>query len=630
MTHTTCQEVFDAQEWMVPDTGIAPPQVLFFRNVFKCESGTFLHFAFSADEFADVYLDGERIAEGPERCTIQHWHYGTVKKAIEPGEHVLVFRLLTLGPLRPMAQLTVAHGLWVRECTSLLGSWEWAVQEGTSYFQPQPDFGSSPKVAVGTGYVSTRFSGGGDRWRPVALRRDTRKLYPPSLPVLRYDPEPVTEDGKLLRFNTYFIGFGEYTFRGVGMVRIRWFENPEPDFATDNRWAGIYEDIIQVNGEVKWRDIWWRAGQCVSIDAGANVKVEYSFHRTGYPWQWKVDFHSADADRQLLLDTARRTLECCTRDTFMDCPYYEQMQYVADSRIEMLSAYQVSDDRHLTEKVIRQLADGQNARGALRCRYPDWLTDKQDDPNGFNLILPGFELIYIQMVHDYARERRNDDLIRSVLPTMRAIRKRMASLRSADGILRDLPGWNFLDWHPDWSHGCPPGCANGSGCTLNWLYLRSLKDLADIEKHFGEMAEHDALLQEAAMVEDAIVKKFWVEEQGLYAETEERSYFSEHAQVFAALAANRTESLHRLEDGTLDQCGIYFSFYFLEVCRIYGLKDAFEKRIAKYLEVAKMPGVTTFPENFAHWRSWCHAWSANFLYFFYVKPGDNITNPIPD
>ncbi|MBO7742414.1 MAG: hypothetical protein J6S21_07660, partial [Victivallales bacterium] len=306
---------------------------------------------------------------------------------------------------------------------------------------------------------------------------------------------------------------------------------------------------------------------------------------------------------------------------------------IGDSRIEMLSAYQVSDDRRLTEKAIRQLADGLHSSGALRCRYPDWTPDTVTEPEkkgGFKMVLPGFELIYIQMVHDYARERRNDALIRSVLPVLRVIRRRMAAFKGKDGILRGLPGWNFLDWLPSWEHGTPPGCEDGTGCSLNWLYLRSLKDLADMEKHFGDAAQYEELTQEAAALEEAVVRTYWDEERGLYSENEEHSCYSEHAQVLAALAAGRTESLQRLNDGTLDQCGIYFSFYFLEACRIYGLKDAFNRRIDRYRRLACKPGITTFPENWENWRSWCHAWSANFLYFHYAPETVNITAPIPD
>lgn len=619
--------------WMEPPRGFCAPEVRFFRNRFACGRPEVLHLQFSADEFAVLFLDGRRIAEGPERGCADFWHYANIDVPLEPGEHVLVARLSVFGPLRQTAQMSVQPGFWAEEAGSSLLSaqWETVALTGCSFFQPQPDWGSAPRVAVGCGYVSGRNAGEGDEWEKVVYRRESRILHPPFLPAMRYDAERNFERrGDLVRFAAYFTGFAEYTFRGVGMVRVRWFESREPDFSTNAKWAGLWEDVYQVNGVLTWQDPWWRAGQSVVIETGENVEAECRFFRTGYPWRWTVDFRDPDPAVTRMLQTARRTLECCTRDTFLDCPHYEQLQYIADSRLEMLASYAVSADRRLPEKALRQLARGQNADGAMRCRFPDWTPcDFQAFSFGRALVIPGFELLYIQMVHDFARLRCKDELVRALLPVLRKIRERMARLRGRDFLLRDLPGWNFLDWLPNWKRGVPPYCENGSGCTLNWLYLRSLRDLADIERHFGRPEYADSALREAERCEEAVIGRFYVPERGAFAEDEGKRYFSEHAQVFALLAAGRREVLPHLEQEDLDPCGIYFSFYFLEACRLYGLRESYERRLAKYRELAARPEVTTFPEEFQHWRSWCHAWSAHSLFFHYQK-GTSIVDPIPD
>jgi len=49
-------------------------------------------------------------------------------------------------------------------------------------------------------------------------------------------------------------------------------------------------------------------------------------------------------------------------ETYMDCPYYEQLQYVGDTRIQaMVSLYNTGDDR-LMRNAITQLDYFKNGR----------------------------------------------------------------------------------------------------------------------------------------------------------------------------------------------------------------------------------------------------------------------------
>ena len=40
-----------------------------------------------------------------------------------------------------------------------------------------------------------------------------------------------------------------------------------------------------------------------------------------------------------MIPVALRTLEMCSHDTSMDCPYYERLNYVGDTRLQSLVAY---------------------------------------------------------------------------------------------------------------------------------------------------------------------------------------------------------------------------------------------------------------------------------------------------
>ena len=44
------------------------------------------------------------------------------------------------------------------------------------------------------------------------------------------------------------------------------------------------------------------------------------------------------------VDVSWRTLKSCTWETYMDCPYYEQLQYLGDTRLQCLITYMTTGD----------------------------------------------------------------------------------------------------------------------------------------------------------------------------------------------------------------------------------------------------------------------------------------------
>ena len=71
-------------------------------------------------------------------------------------------------------------------------------------------------------------------------------------------------------------------------------------------------------------------------------------------------------------------------DTYMDCPFYEQLQYVQDTRSEILYTYAVSADDRLARQAIDDFASSQRADGLLNACYPNKNAN----------VIPGFS-IYI-------------------------------------------------------------------------------------------------------------------------------------------------------------------------------------------------------------------------------------------
>src|SRR5438445_1254611 len=76
-------------------------------------------------------------------------------------------------------------------------------------------------------------------------------------------------------------------------------------------------------------------------------------------------------------------------ETYMDTPYYEQLQYVGDTRIQSLISLYMSGDDRLVRQAIEQFDASRMPEGLTTSRHPSALQQ----------IIPPFSLLYVVMVH---------------------------------------------------------------------------------------------------------------------------------------------------------------------------------------------------------------------------------------
>jgi len=120
----------------------------------------------------------------------------------------------------------------------------------------------------------------------------------------------------------------------------------------------------------------------------------------------------------------------------MDCPYYEQLQYFGDTRIQALVTLYNSKDDRLVENAIVQGDQSRLAEGVTMSRYPTAQTQ----------IIPPFSLWWIGMVHDYWMYRPDTDFVKERLPGTRQVLSFFQKYQQPDGSLKGLPYWIFSDW----------------------------------------------------------------------------------------------------------------------------------------------------------------------------------------
>lgn len=89
--------------------------------------------------------------------------------------------------------------------------------------------------------------------------------------------------------------------------------------------------------------------------------MSYDYLTTGYPLEVKHVPDIPDETMRRIWEISLRTLKRCMHETYVDCPFYEQLQYTMDSRAEILFTYEVSGD----DRLARQCMDAFRQHAAL-------------------------------------------------------------------------------------------------------------------------------------------------------------------------------------------------------------------------------------------------------------------------
>lgn len=586
------------RSWMSAP-GITAPTSVVYRGEFYVDGYSEIPITFSADERCQLYCDGVRVAEGPERGAPERWYSENVLLKLTPGKHFLCARVFSVGSMFAFhAQMSCRHGFYI---SGLEAQWRYR-EEKIVFSIPFPDWGAFPRIQVPAGYEDGILKGEGENWEEVIFFEDTRPLFPPDLPPRRREKvEPEEVRSGVWRFKEYMCVMAVYHFSGQGTVRIRWSETPyqnekfeevslkgEKGDRNGSVFVGNF-DVFEVSGAYTFPAFWFKAGRYVEIYCTPGVRCRAEYFRTGYP---VPEYKGSDP----LAKAAWNTLANCCFETFMDCPHYEQLAYIGDTRIEALCLYNMTGDIRLNAKALRFFALGQKPDGRLRSQYPS-----RSDQH-----ILSFMPVWLLMLNDYCKIMGRDSLVRELLPSAEKLLGWFRS-RMTGGFLPESE-WSFFDWVKNWPRGVIPG--EGPKSPLQFLLVLALRA-------HGETTGDPGLTREAEELLKRIRETYYVPSRGMFADTPDGKGFSEHAQVLALLCGvpekeQIIKALYR--EKNLAPCSIYFSFYYMSACRMYALEDLLQQRIGRYREVLKND-LTTLPEEFDEPRSDCHAWSSNVMFF---------------
>jgi len=374
---------------------------------------------------------------------------------------------------------------------------------------------------------------------------------------------------------------------------------------------GFEDRFLPDGGEHRlFRPLWWRTFRYLQIDVetGSEPVVLEDLRAifSAYPFTMRASFESDYPELKKMWEVGWRTARLCAHETYMDCPYYEQLQYVGDTRIQaLISLYMTGDDR-LVKNAIELLGESRTPEGLTQSRYPSFLPQ----------YIPPFSLFWIGMMHDLWWYRGETDFLRGFLPGARNVLSWFGSRLAPSGLLGSLEWWNFADWSKEFANGVPPQELDGQSAILSLQFAAALRAAADLESTFGsaERAAHYRAL--ASKTATAVGKTCWDPARKLVADTPTKRTFSQHANILAVLEDAIPVAEHPavmktvLTDPTLIQCTYYFRFYLFRAMKKVGLADEYLNQLGPWRNMLAL-GLTTWAENPEPTRSDCHAWSAH-------------------
>ena len=391
--------------------------------------------------------------------------------------------------------------------------------------------------------------------------------------------------------------------------------------------AGLYDELVADGGaNRRFMPLWWRSWRFLELhvktaDEPLTLEGLKAF-ATGFPFQKRARFTSDDPELERIFDVSYRTMRLAGHETYMDAPYWEQLQYVGDTRIDALLNYTLAGEDRLARRSILHFDWSRGAYDITQSRYPT--AEVQ--------LIPPYALFFVSMVHDYWSYRGEPAFVRERLPAVRAsIDWFLARLRD-DGLVGFLPYWIHVDTGTSQDEAIKE--EDGRSLAVTLQLVETLRQAAELEEALGD-ATRAALYRRRADASAAAVRAHFDADKALLPDTPERRTWGHPVNIWGLVNGGVPEAgreaaarnvlavgrhpAGRASDGgrgapwPLDQvpsASLYFRFYLSRALEATGHGDAYVGLLQPWRDLLAK-GLTTWPEHPEPSRSDCHAWSAH-------------------
>lgn len=631
----------------------------------------------SGDNRYKLYVNENLVSLGPAANDIDNWNYDTVDLAryLQEGVNILAAEVWNDGALRPISQFSYRTGFLLQgavEETEVVNTDEsWLSFKDNSYIPTRQNqnvrgyYAAVPGEKIDMnlkvkGWKKTNFND--SKWKkahlisiesPNSMRMvdsDGWNLKPSIVPQMELTPErlvsvrrsegislpsefpsekspvtiPVNSTAKILLDQTkltnayptlifsggenseIILTYAEALFDEEGVKGNR-------DIIEGKSIIGIQDKIISDgSNDQKFTALNWRTFRYLEIEVHTGdepLVIEDIYGTfTGYPFELNAKIESDINEIDKIMEIGWRTARLCAVDTYMDTPYYERLQYIGDTRIQMMISYYNSGDDRLAKNAINLFDNSRKPDGYTLSRYPDTIDQ----------VIPTYSLWHVSVLYDYLMYGKDKNFVNTKFLGTRQILNYFISNLDSDGSLKNIPGWNFTDWVPDWQSGVAPSDNDGNSALMDLQMLIALQSAVVLERMEGSPEFAELYGKLANELETIIQEKYWDESRNLYADTPKKDLFSQHANSLAILAGLVDDETAleiaetMLSDTTLTPASIYFKYYLHMALAEAGLGDNYLDWLDIWRKNIDL-GLTTWAEisQVETARSDSHAWGSS-------------------
>ena len=363
---------------------------------------------------------------------------------------------------------------------------------------------------------------------------------------------------------------------------------------------------------------------CAVAVRGASRPVKFrsvSAIQSTYPLAQVGNFSCADRLLTDIWELSAHTVRMCSEDTFVDCPAYEQVFWVGDSRNEALVSRYVYGNTANIRRCL-ELVPQSASQTPLLC---------DQVPSMWDSVIPNWTFAWMIACGEQYTYTGDVSFVKGILPAVRAAMEAYLGHLDGRGLL-NIEAWNLLDW-------APSDQPNAGVVTHQTMFMvKALRELARLSQAAGE--DPSPWTARADALRAAINVHLWDGGRQAYldcihADGRSSTITSIQTQIVALLCdipreRERAAAVHRLvlrpPADFVQVCSPFMAFFQYEVLEKAGdVAAMLEDMRIHYGEMVRC-GATTcweqYPESPLNKavegmlsRSHCHAWSAAPAYF---------------